>query len=93
MAGNRGPLHVALEFSSLRVEFLHEPFAMKVYRNGVVQSKDYKPEMTPQSPNDVPTSRPDAINGWSTGTRRLFPATSEIGTCLSTPPCKASMTP
>lgn len=37
------PYNVALEFTQLRVEFVHIPFAMKVYRNGEVQSTDFVP--------------------------------------------------
>ena len=35
------PYNVALEFTNLRVEFLHVPFSMKIFRNGVAQSNDY----------------------------------------------------
>ncbi len=37
------PYNVALEFKNLRVEFLHVPFAMKVFRNGTPQSRDFVP--------------------------------------------------
>lgn len=37
------PYNVALEFTNLRVEFIHIPFAMKVYRNGIAQSNDFAP--------------------------------------------------
>lgn len=37
------PYNVALEFRSLRVEFLHVPFAMQVFRNGIAQSRGLVP--------------------------------------------------
>jgi hypothetical protein len=37
------PYNVAIEFTQLRVEFIHVPFAMKVFRNGVAQSTDFAP--------------------------------------------------
>jgi hypothetical protein len=37
------PYNVALEFRNLRVEFLHVPFAMQVFRNGVPQSRGLVP--------------------------------------------------
>lgn len=40
------PYNVALEFTNMRVEFLHLPFSMKVYRNGVAQSRDFVPMET-----------------------------------------------
>ncbi|MDP3851133.1 MAG: hypothetical protein Q8Q59_11560 [Luteolibacter sp.] len=37
------PYNVTLEFSSLRVEFIHVPFSMKIFRNGGAQSSDFVP--------------------------------------------------
>ncbi|MEO5715296.1 MAG: hypothetical protein ABIT37_17595, partial [Luteolibacter sp.] len=37
------PYNVALQFDRLRVDFLHVPFAMKVFRNGIAQSTDFVP--------------------------------------------------
>jgi hypothetical protein len=37
------PYNVALECNNLRVEFLHVPFSLKIYRNGVAQSRDFVP--------------------------------------------------
>ncbi|MEY3896706.1 MAG: hypothetical protein RLZZ214_2226, partial [Verrucomicrobiota bacterium] len=37
------PYNVALRFTGVRVEFLHVPFSMKVFRNGVAQSNDFVP--------------------------------------------------
>ena len=37
------PYNVALEFHRMRVEFVHTPFAMRVFRNGVPQSRGLVP--------------------------------------------------
>jgi hypothetical protein len=37
------PYNVALEFTALRVEFVHVPFAMQLFRNGVAQSTGLVP--------------------------------------------------
>jgi hypothetical protein len=40
------PYNVALEFYNLRVEFVHTPFAMQVFRNGIAQSNGLVPVET-----------------------------------------------
>lgn len=37
------PYNVALEFTSLRVDFVHTPFAMQIFRNGIAQSTGLVP--------------------------------------------------
>jgi len=37
------PYNVALEFTSMRVEFVHVPFAMRIYRDGIAQTPDLVP--------------------------------------------------
>ncbi len=40
------PYNVALEFSSMRLEFIHVPFAMQIFRNGIAQSRGLVPMET-----------------------------------------------
>ena len=37
------PYNVALQFTSLKVDFINVPFALKVYRNGIAQTTDFVP--------------------------------------------------
>ena len=64
------PYNVALEFTNMRVEFLHVPFAMKVFRNGVAQSRDFVPleTMYGGSPNNWDGSQ-DKIFGMNLKTK------------------------
>jgi hypothetical protein len=45
------PYNVALEFRNLRVEFLHVPFSMQVFRNGIPQSRGMVPLETMYADN------------------------------------------
>jgi len=63
------PYNVALEFSKLRVEFVHVPFAMKIFRNGVAQSSDFVPLETMYGDNR--TGAMDKIFGMNLKTKTL----------------------
>jgi hypothetical protein len=47
------PYNVALEFNSLKVEFVHVPFAMKVYRSGQAQTAGLIPMEQMTADNDA----------------------------------------
>ena len=46
------PYNVALEFTSVRVEFVHVPFSMQIFRNGVAQSTGLVPLETMYADNE-----------------------------------------
>jgi hypothetical protein len=46
------PYNVALEFENLRVEFVHTPFALQIFRNGIAQSKGLVPVETMYADNE-----------------------------------------
>jgi hypothetical protein len=46
------PYNVALEFTSVRVEFVHVPFALQIFRNGVAQSTGLVPLETMYADNE-----------------------------------------
>jgi hypothetical protein len=46
------PYNVALEFTSMRVEFVHTPFAMQIFRNGIAQSTGLVPVETMYADNE-----------------------------------------
>ena len=46
------PYNVALEFTSVRVEFMHVPFAMQVFRNDLPQSTGFAPMETMFADNE-----------------------------------------
>ena len=46
------PYNVALEFRSMRLEFVHVPFAMQIFRNGIAQSRGLVPFETMFADND-----------------------------------------
>ncbi|WP_035605024.1 hypothetical protein [Haloferula sp. BvORR071] len=47
------PYNVALEFRNLRIEFVHVPFAMQIFRNGLPQSSGLVPLETMYADNDT----------------------------------------
>ncbi len=65
------PYNVAIEFTRLRVEFLHVPFAMKIFRNGQAQSTDFVPLETMYGDNR--TGSMDKIFGMNIKEKNLNP--------------------